>query len=93
MAARFFDEPQLGEIAVNAPADIAVVDAPPPTSITTDNLFGHLVYGAAEARVRHTVARGRVLMRDFRLPTIDVEETAREAREISPSVWERFRRL
>ncbi len=93
VAARFFDEPQLGEIAVNAPADIAVVDAPPPTPITAENLFGHLVYGAAEARVRHTVARGRVLMEDSRLLTVDVEETAREAREIAKGVWERFHRL
>jgi len=39
------------------------------------------------------VARGRVLMRDFELLTIDVEGTAREAREIAPRVWERFHAL
>ncbi len=93
VAARFFDEPQLGEIAVNAPADIAVVDAPPPTPLSSENLFGHLVYGAAEARVRHTVARGRVLMEDFRLLTVDLEEAAREARAIAEGVWQRFRNL
>jgi putative selenium metabolism protein SsnA len=90
VAARFFNEPLLGELAVGGPADIAVVDAPPPTPLTSDNLFGSLVYGAAKAPVRHTVARGTLLMRDFRLLTIDVEDTARMAREVSPAVWERF---
>jgi putative selenium metabolism protein SsnA len=93
VAARFFDEPQLGQIAEGAPADIAVIDAPPATPLTVDNLFGHLVYGASEARVRHTVARGRILMEDFRLLTVDLEDTAREARAISERVWNRFQHL
>jgi len=93
IAARFFDEPLLGEFSVGAPADIAVVDAPPPTQISSENLFGHLIYGASEAPVRHTIARGRVLMEDFQLVSIDIEETAREAREVAPGVWNRFRLL
>jgi hypothetical protein len=39
------------------------------------------------------VARGKVLMHDFELLTVDLEETAREAREVAPRVWERFRAL
>jgi putative selenium metabolism protein SsnA len=93
VAGRFFDEPRLGEIAEGAPADVAVIDAPPPTPISPAGLFGHLVYGAAEAPVRHTVARGRVLMKDFRLLTVDLEATAREARTISEHVWNRFQHL
>ena len=55
--------------------------------------IGHLVYGTAGARVRHTIARGRILMRDFELLTLDPEAAAREAREIAPRVWERFHAL
>jgi putative selenium metabolism protein SsnA len=90
-AGAFLDQPLLGELTAGAPADIAVVDAPPPTPIGPESLFGHLVYGAAGAAVRHTVARGRLLMRDFELLTVDLEEAAREAREIAPRIWERFR--
>jgi putative selenium metabolism protein SsnA len=92
-AGRFFGEPLLGELAPGAPADIAVIDPPPPTPVEPDRIFGHLVYGAAGAAVRHTVARGRVLMRDFELLTLDLEDTAREAREIAPRVWKRFHAL
>jgi putative selenium metabolism protein SsnA len=89
-ARRFFDEPLLGELSPGAPADIAVMDAPSPTPIDGDNLFGHLVYGAAEAPARHTVARGRVVMEDFRMSTVDLDETAREAQSIAVEVWRRF---
>jgi putative selenium metabolism protein SsnA len=93
VAARFFGEQGYGELAVDAPADIVVVDRPPPTPLDEDNLFPHLVYGAAEAPVRHTVGRGRILLQDFHHTTLDVEATAAEARRIAPEVWRRFHAL
>jgi len=90
VARRFFDEPLLGEIAPDAPADLCVIDSPPPTPISADNAFGHLVYGAAEAPVRHTIARGQVLLEDFRHTTIDPQAIAEEARAAAPGLWERF---
>ena len=68
-------------------------DSPPPTPIGPENLFGHLVYGAAEAPVRHTIARGRILLEDFRHTTLEPLEIARAARLESFGLWERFREL
>jgi putative selenium metabolism protein SsnA len=93
IARRFFDEPLLGELVAGAPADICVVDSPPPTPIGPDNVFGHLVYGAAEAPVRHTIARGRVLLEDFRHTTLDPPAIAEVARREAFGLWERFREL
>ena len=90
VARRFFDEPLLGEIAPEAPADLCVVDSPPPTPINADNAFGHLVYGAAEAPIRHTIAHGRVLLEDFRYTTLDIAEIVEKARIETPALWERF---
>ncbi len=90
VARLFFDEPQLGELVPGAPADIIVVDAPPPTPVTGANFFGHLAYGLSEAPVRHTIARGRVLLEDGRHATVDVERLAARAREVSPGLWNRF---
>jgi putative selenium metabolism protein SsnA len=90
VAARFFDGETFGELVADAPADIAVIDRSPPTPLDGDNLFPHLVYGAAEAPVRHTIARGQVVLEDFRHTTLDVEAIAAEARQIAPEVWERF---
>ena len=90
VARRFFDEPLLGELAPSAPADIIVIDAPTPTPIRPENLFAHLVYGASEAPVRHTIARGRVLLEDFCHKTMDPIEVAARARELAPALWQRF---
>ena len=93
VARRFLDEPLLGELTPGAPADICVVDSPPPTPIGPENLFGHLVYGASEAPVRHTIARGRILLEDFRHTTLDPLEISRAARVEAFGLWERFREL
>jgi cytosine/adenosine deaminase-related metal-dependent hydrolase len=93
VARRFFDEPLLGELAADAPADIAVLDAPPPTAIEAGNAFAHLVYGASEASVRHTIARGHVLLQDFHHTAVDTERLAARAREASPALWDRFHAL
>jgi cytosine/adenosine deaminase-related metal-dependent hydrolase len=93
VARRFFDEPLLGELSPGAPADIAVMDSLAPTPIASNNLAGHLIYGASEAPVRHTIARGRILLEDFVHATLDPRELAARARELSPALWERFHAL
>jgi len=92
-ARRFFSEPLLGQLVEGAPADVISVDSSPPTPMSEENLFGHLVYGTSEAPVRHTVARGRVLLEDFRHTTLDPEELAARARELTPPLWKRFHAL
>lgn len=93
VARRFLDEPLLGELVADAPADIIVVDAPPATPLGPENLFGHLVYGMSEAPVRHTVARGRLLLEDFRHTELDPQEIASRARASAPALWQRFHSL
>jgi putative selenium metabolism protein SsnA len=93
VARRFFDEPLLGELTAGAPADVIALDAPPPTSLSEKNLFGHIAYGVSEAPVRHTIARGRVVLEDFHHTTLDAEELAARAREISPRLWDCFHEL
>lgn len=93
VAGRFLDEPQLGTLSTGAPADLVSVDASPPTPLREDNWFAHLVYGACEAPVRHTVARGEVLLEDFRPLTLDPESIVAEARDAAPDLWRRFHAL
>jgi cytosine/adenosine deaminase-related metal-dependent hydrolase len=91
VARAFFKEPLLGELTPGAPADLIAVDSPPPTPLSTENLFGHLAYGASEAPVRHTVARGRILLEDFEHTTLNPLTLAEEARSLAPALWDRFR--
>lgn len=93
VARRFFRQPGYGELCAGAPADICVIDCPPPTPVDGENLFAHLVYGAAESPVRHTVAHGRLLLEDFQHTTLDVEGITTQARLAAADLWQRVRRL
>jgi putative selenium metabolism protein SsnA len=92
-AGRILDQPMLGRLRPGAPADLCALDTAPPTPVTAENLFAHLVYGCACSPVRHTVARGRILMEDHRLTTLDPEAITRDALDAAPELWERFRAL
>lgn len=92
-ARRFLGEPLLGRLAAEAPADIIVVDSAPPTPLAAENTFGHLIYGISESPVRHTIARGRVVLQDFGHTTMDPPDIAAAARAAAPALWERFAAL
>lgn len=93
VAGRVRDEPLLGELVEGAPADLISIDCPPPTPVEVGNVFGHLVYGASESPVRHTIAGGKILLEDGRHTTLDPQDLAGRARELAPAVWERFHAL
>ncbi len=93
VARRFFDEPLLGELAPGAPADIIAIDAPPVALLREENLFAHLMFCATEGPVRHTIARGRVLLENFRHTTLDPTALAERAQKVTPALQERFSKL
>lgn len=93
VAGRFLGEPLLGRLEPGAPADMIAVDAQRPTPLDRGNWFGHLVYGISDAPVRHTVARGNVVLEDFVHTTLDPADIAREARHLAPGLWRRFHEL
>lgn len=93
LAGRMFDEPLLGRLEPGSPADLVVLDGVPPTPVTPENWFAHLVYGCVQIPVRHTIARGRPVYRDHRHTTLDPSAVAERARRLAPVLWERFRSI
>ena len=71
-------------------ADIAILDYRPHTSITIDNIWGHLLYGAAENPVFGTIASGKILKWDNKLKYLDEEKLAEECRTASGELWEKL---
>lgn len=64
------DEPLAGVIAVGAPADLIIFDDDPLSFQSDAAPAASLVFGV-RSEPRHVIARGRVLMRDHVLTTID----------------------
>jgi len=81
---------RLGVIEPGAAADLILVDHRAFTPLDDANLYGHLYFGVAPARVTDTMVAGRWLMRRGRLLTMDMDEVTRLAGEQARGVWRRF---
>ncbi len=86
---RCFPEPR-GQLAPGQLADLALFDYVPTTPLEPGRFLGHLLYGLNYARVHTTIARGKVLMRDSKLLTLDEAEICAKARECARATWKRF---
>jgi putative selenium metabolism protein SsnA len=85
---QFFPRP-VGEISSGAFADIVFLDYRPPTPLAPGNLPWHILFGVDGAHVTHTIAGGKVLMRDRQLTVLDEAAIMAKARELAIGVWKR----
>ncbi len=89
LASQFFGR-ELGVLAPGAAADVIVIDHLPFTPVVPDNVYGHLLFGAAAERVLTTICDGNVLMLDGELMTLDMDHICGRAVARSGKTWERF---
>jgi putative selenium metabolism protein SsnA len=83
----------LGEISKGLPADLAIFDYEPPTPITASNFLGHLIFGLVDAVVDTTVCKGRILMKNKKILSMDEPRVAARSRELAPKMWKRLQEL
>jgi len=81
---------EIGRIETGARADFILVDYYPPTPIHADNLFGHLLFGIANAPIDLLVVNGRTVLKDKRCVTVDERAVAERAAKQAKALWERF---
>lgn len=84
---------RLGEIAKGRPADLAIMDYHPPTILNESNFLGHLLFGLVDATVDTTVCRGKILMQNKKILSMDEERIAARSRELTPQMWKRLAAL
>jgi len=80
----------VGRVETGARADLILVDYYPPTPIHSDNLFGHVLFGIANAPIDLLVVNGRTVVRDHRCVTVDERAVAERAAKRAKTLWERF---
>ena len=88
IAGIFFPKP-LAALQPGAYADIILLDYHPFTWITDGNYPWHIIFGVDGSRVTHTIASGKLLMKDRRLLAMDEEAIAARAKALSDKVWDR----
>jgi putative selenium metabolism protein SsnA len=81
---------KLGRIEPGAQADLILVDYYPPTPLHSENLFGHILFGIANAPVDSLLVRGRYVIRGKECVTVDERAVAEKAASQARALWERF---
>jgi putative selenium metabolism protein SsnA len=89
IASRFFDE-TLGVLQAGTPADIIVVNYYPPTPITSENVYFHILFGISGDMVDTTIVGGKILMEDREISGLDYERISRRVKEQANDFWKRF---
>ncbi len=80
----------VGRIEQGSRADLVVYDYYPPTPLDSSNLFGHVLFGIANAPVDTLIVNGRVVMKDKQLVTVDERAIAEKATARARALWRRF---
>jgi putative selenium metabolism protein SsnA len=80
----------IGAIVPGARADLLLVDYWPPTPLTPDNLFGHFLFGIANAPVDTLIVNGRFVVRDKKIQTVDERAVMERASTQARALWRRF---
>ncbi len=78
---------KLGHIRPGFKADLILVDYFPPTPLTNENIWGHILFGIADAAVDTTIIQGKIIMRDKKLPNLDEQGVAAKPKELAKRVW------
>jgi putative selenium metabolism protein SsnA len=81
---------EIGRIEKGAAADLILVDYYPPTPLHAGNLFGHILFGIANAPVDSLIVNGRYVLRDSQCVTVDERRVAAKAATRARALWERF---
>ncbi len=79
-----------GKIEPGCLADLILVDYYPPTPLTSQNIWGHFLFGIADALVDTTIVNGEIVMQNKELVNIDEEKIAADSQVCAARVWQRF---
>jgi len=81
---------RIGQIVPGYLADLILVDYFPPTALTSENVWGHVLFGIIDAPVDTVIVNGKVVMKNKIIEHIDEEKIAHDARQVSERVWKKF---
>jgi putative selenium metabolism protein SsnA len=93
LAKMLFPDSPPGYLSEGAAGDVILVDYHPTTPLTAGNLPWHILFGFESSMVTATVCRGRVLMKDRRLTTLDEAAISARSRELAAKTWGRYTAL
>ncbi len=72
--------------------NLVVLNYDSPTEVTSDNFLGHFVFGIDSRHVTTVICKGKVIVEDGRVTTVDETEVLEHAREMGKKLWAAMKR-
>lgn len=73
--------------------NLVILNYTSPTEISSGNFLGHFVYGLESSHVDSVVSRGRLVVKDKKLLTLEEDEILRISREMGSKLWRKMDQL
>ncbi len=75
----------------DADNNLIVLDYQSPTEVNSDNFLAHLIFGIEPSDIQHLVSKGKLIIEDRKLTTVDEEEVLKFTQKVSKDLWKRFK--
>jgi putative selenium metabolism protein SsnA len=86
LCSELFDE-RFGTLEPGTVADLVILDYPAPTPLCAENLAGHLLFGMKAGHVTDVMVNGKFVLREGRLPNLEVNRIYEKARLAAEKLW------
>jgi putative selenium metabolism protein SsnA len=84
----YFD--RVGQLRENWAADIILVDYLPPTPLSADNFYGHLLFGITQGAIDTVMVGGRILLKNKKLLAVDEKRELQQSVRLAAKLWKKF---
>jgi cytosine/adenosine deaminase-related metal-dependent hydrolase len=74
----------------DAENNLVILDYPSPTPVNEENFLGHLFYGLNSGHVDSVIARGKLIVENKRILTVDEDEILAQTRAGAEKLWRKM---
>ena len=81
---------QLNNFKGDEENNLVILDYPSPTPLNKENFLGHFLFGFREEHVRHVIAKGKLIVKNRTVQTIDEQEILKFTKEQAVRLWQKM---
>lgn len=76
----------------HGPNNLVVLDYDTPTPFNNGNFYGHFVFGIESQHVQHVISKGRLIVENRKIITVNEEKILADARIQAERLWSKMRK-
>jgi len=77
----------------DGPNNLVVLDYDSPTAFNQNNFLGHFVFGIESKHVEHVISKGKLIVKNKKIQTIDETSLIKQSQELSTILWKKMQAL